>query len=72
MSVEVADTLSVTESISGKQGWLTEAIKRQLDEKNALSVGSDKKLRAGQLSRYMASIYGILLAPFHAVLPESS
>jgi hypothetical protein len=27
VSVEMADTLSVVESISGKQGWLLEAIK---------------------------------------------
>jgi hypothetical protein len=30
----MADSLSVVESISGKQGWLLEAIKRPLDEKN--------------------------------------
>jgi hypothetical protein len=30
----MADTLSVVESISGKQGWLFEGIKRPLDEKN--------------------------------------
>jgi hypothetical protein len=34
MSDEVANSLSVAESTSGKQGWMTEAIKRRLDEKN--------------------------------------
>jgi hypothetical protein len=34
VSAEMADTLSVVESISGNQGRLLEAIKRPLDEKN--------------------------------------
>jgi hypothetical protein len=73
VSVEMADSLSVVESISGKQGWLLEAIKRPLDQNNRPFGGlQSTKLAEERLQGRVASIYETLLAPFHAAPPGSS
>jgi hypothetical protein len=41
VSVELADTPTVAESISGKQSWLIN--QQGLDEKTALTVGPNRK-----------------------------
>jgi hypothetical protein len=72
VSIELADTFSTAESISGKPSWLIDTIKRRLDEETVFTVGPTRKPREVQLDAMIASIYGTLLAPFHAALPRSS
>src|ERR1700719_4241931 len=71
-SVELSVTRRAAESISGKQNWLSEAIKRGLDEKAALTVGPMTRPREQQSYALTPSIYGNLLVPFHPALPRSS
>ena len=65
--MEVADTLNVAESISSNR--LADLIQQTTvrGKKPAFPLAQMRILREGQLCPCIASIYGTLLAPFHAV-----